>query len=170
VTAAQVAELLGARRTGAGKWMARCPVHDDQHPSLSISTGDDGRTLLHCFAGCSLADILAAIGLRTSDLFAWAPPSPVEMRRLAAQRDKRVRAEVAQRTVYRSCCSVVRRSEALAAALFAKAARMPEGPEGDKAAELAGDALRLSRIVEGELEGMEPGGLDEWCRSRSILA
>jgi putative DNA primase/helicase len=31
---------------------ARCPVHDDQHPSLSIGIGDDGCALLKCHAGC----------------------------------------------------------------------------------------------------------------------
>jgi hypothetical protein len=35
-----------------------CPAHDDRAPSLSISEGDDGRTLLKCHAGCSTADIV----------------------------------------------------------------------------------------------------------------
>ncbi|WP_420913998.1 DUF7146 domain-containing protein [Bartonella krasnovii] len=33
---------------------ARCPAHDDQWPSLSLSNGHDGRLLLTCYAGCSL--------------------------------------------------------------------------------------------------------------------
>ncbi|TVQ32987.1 MAG: DUF3987 domain-containing protein [Phycisphaeraceae bacterium] len=56
-------------RSGQG-WSARCPAHDDRKPSLSISTGDDGRALLKCHAGCAFPDIVAAIGLKESDLFA----------------------------------------------------------------------------------------------------
>ena len=31
-------------------YIAACPAHDDEHPSLSVSEGDDGRILVHCFA------------------------------------------------------------------------------------------------------------------------
>ncbi len=58
----------GAKPSGSG-WQARCPAHDDRTPSLSISTGDDGRTLVHCHAGCLVEDILAAVGLTLRDLF-----------------------------------------------------------------------------------------------------
>ncbi len=57
------------RKAGAG-WTCRCPAHDDRNPSLSIHAGDDGRTLLHCHAGCALPDVLGAVGLREADLFA----------------------------------------------------------------------------------------------------
>lgn len=50
-------------------WSLKCPAHEDRVASLSASTGDDGRTLLHCHAGCATADILAAVGLTTADLF-----------------------------------------------------------------------------------------------------
>jgi len=56
------------RRAGAG-WVARCPAHDDRKPSLSVSEGRDGQILVHCFSGCTLESILAALGLRWSDLF-----------------------------------------------------------------------------------------------------
>jgi hypothetical protein len=39
-----LARLKGVHRSGDG-WMARCPAHDDQNPSLSISCGQDGRIL-----------------------------------------------------------------------------------------------------------------------------
>ncbi len=55
-------------KPGSG-WTARCPAHDDRHPSLSISEGDDGRILLHCHAGCTVPDIVEAFGLVMSDLF-----------------------------------------------------------------------------------------------------
>lgn len=54
--------LDGVRPVGPGKWVARCPAHDDRHPSLSVAEAN-GRVLLHCFAGCSYRDILSALGL-----------------------------------------------------------------------------------------------------------
>ena len=63
-----LSRLEGAKRSQAG-WAARCPSHDDHNPSLSISEGDDGRILLHCWAGCRTADVLAALGMSWRDLF-----------------------------------------------------------------------------------------------------
>ncbi|MCG2683977.1 MAG: hypothetical protein L6306_10230 [Planctomycetales bacterium] len=59
----------GVRKTAAG-WEARCPSHEDATASLSIGTGDDGRTLLHCHGGCPLDSILAKVNLQKRDLFA----------------------------------------------------------------------------------------------------
>lgn len=56
------------KRNGDG-YTARCPAHDDRTPSLSIGEGDDGRALLKCHAGCSLADVLSALGMEERDLF-----------------------------------------------------------------------------------------------------
>jgi hypothetical protein len=50
-------------------WLSRCPAHDDQHASLSIAEGDDGRALVKCHAHCTFNDICAAVGLKASDLF-----------------------------------------------------------------------------------------------------
>ena len=61
--------LQGVTRNGDG-WKARCPAHDDQTPSLSITEGDDGRTLLKCHAGCTVENICAGIGITPADLFA----------------------------------------------------------------------------------------------------
>lgn len=58
-----------AKQTGAHSWLARCPAHGDKSPSLSIRQVDDGRWLLHCFAGCGAVDILGAVGLSLTDLF-----------------------------------------------------------------------------------------------------
>jgi hypothetical protein len=60
--------LEGVRKTGRG-WIARCPAHNDRSASLSIAETDDGRVLAHCFAGCSVIDMLTAIGLTLADLF-----------------------------------------------------------------------------------------------------
>jgi len=60
-----------------GSWTARCPAHDDKGPSLAIKAADDGRVLLHCFAGCDVHSVVGAVGMDISDLF---PPNdfPVE--------------------------------------------------------------------------------------------
>jgi len=61
-----------ARRKGKG-WSARCPAHEDQRPSLSVSECDDGRTLVWCHAGCTVNAIRDAVGLAASDLFSDDP-------------------------------------------------------------------------------------------------
>jgi len=55
------------RQNGKG-YSARCPAHDDEKNSLSVDTGDDGRLLLHCHAGCPAADVVRAVGLTLRDL------------------------------------------------------------------------------------------------------
>lgn len=50
-------------------WVARCPAHPDRNPSLSIAEGSDGKTLLKCFAGCTVESICRALHIRMSDLF-----------------------------------------------------------------------------------------------------
>jgi len=58
----------GVRETGHGKYVARCPSHDDRSPSLAVKDGDDGRILLHCFSGCETEDVLSALGLTFADV------------------------------------------------------------------------------------------------------
>ncbi|MCY1206635.1 hypothetical protein D9M72_182090 [compost metagenome] len=55
--------------SSARGFTARCPAHDDRNPSLSIKEGDDGRVLLHCFAGCTPQEVVADLGLTLADLF-----------------------------------------------------------------------------------------------------
>lgn len=64
-----VSRLDGAKRTGEGRWMARCPAHGDKRPSLSIRDAGEGRTLVYCFAGCHVDAVLNAVGLTVADLF-----------------------------------------------------------------------------------------------------
>ncbi len=68
-----VSRLECVRQRGAGQWSACCPAHPDNGPSLSIREVDEGRVLLHCFAGCHVDQIVAAVGLELTDLF---PPRP----------------------------------------------------------------------------------------------
>ena len=70
-----LSRLDKVRRTGNGTYQACCPAHADRSPSLSIRELDDGRTLIHCFGGCDVQDVLAAVGLTFDDLF---PPRPIQ--------------------------------------------------------------------------------------------
>jgi len=58
----RLVEGLRARRSASG-WTARCPAHNDRTPSLSIGRRD-GRVLLHCFGGCTQAEVLDALRRR----------------------------------------------------------------------------------------------------------
>jgi len=62
-------QLEKVKRTGAGRWIARCPAHDDVSPSLLVSERDDGSIGIHCFASCAPAEIVDAVGLTLADLF-----------------------------------------------------------------------------------------------------
>jgi len=83
MTAAVFADLVQARRTGAGRWKARCPAHNDRSPSLSIREGKDGHVTLYCRAGCSLDAIVAALHLVTDDL-SGPQPSPAQQAAIRA--------------------------------------------------------------------------------------
>jgi hypothetical protein len=63
-----IGRLQGVRRHGPAKAQALCPAHEDKRPSLSVDRADDGKLLLHCHAGCTLRDVLAAMELTERDL------------------------------------------------------------------------------------------------------
>jgi hypothetical protein len=60
--------LEGVIKTGRG-WRARCPAHGGKSASLAITEADNGTLLVHCFAGCQVHDVLAAVGMEVGDLF-----------------------------------------------------------------------------------------------------
>lgn len=64
-----LSRLEGVRDLGAGRWLARCPAHQDRRASLSIREMNDGRVLVHDFAGCDVQDVIEAVGLTLADLF-----------------------------------------------------------------------------------------------------
>jgi hypothetical protein len=61
------------RRTGPNKWLACCPAHEDKSPSLGVRLTDDGKILIHCFGGCSVSEIVGAVGLTLADLMPERP-------------------------------------------------------------------------------------------------
>lgn len=79
-----VAKLLSSlahvKKAGTGKWSARCPAHQDRGPSLSVRELEDGRVLLHCFAGCSTDDVLVSLNMAFGDLFPQGGFLGVEMK------------------------------------------------------------------------------------------
>jgi hypothetical protein len=64
-----IGRLDGVKNTGHGRWIARCPAHNDRRPSLGVREADDGRVLLYCRAGCETSAILDSIGATWADLF-----------------------------------------------------------------------------------------------------
>lgn len=79
------------RRRPAGEYVAKCPVHADKTPSLGLATGEEGRALLVCRAGCETADIVAALGMTLDDL----TPAQVRDRRRSGAARERTRREKA---------------------------------------------------------------------------
>lgn len=69
-----LSRLDRVKPTSPNTWLACCPSHPDKTPSLSVRKLDDGRILIHCFGGCSVENILSAVGLEFSDLY---PPKPI---------------------------------------------------------------------------------------------
>jgi hypothetical protein len=64
-----VLDRLNVASRNGEKAMCFCPTHDDRNnPSLSLKA-ENGRLLLHCFAGCQPEEIVSKLGLQIKDLF-----------------------------------------------------------------------------------------------------
>lgn len=59
----------GRTNNGIDQYEALCPAHEDTNNSLAIGYCRSGRYLVHCHAGCSPSDVLAAVGLSLADLY-----------------------------------------------------------------------------------------------------
>ncbi len=75
--------LTKVSSTREGQWVARCPSHEDKTPSLSVRENSDGAVLLHCFGGCTVHDVVAALGLDIAELFPPREPRHGTPKRLA---------------------------------------------------------------------------------------
>lgn len=64
-----LSRLDSVRTTGLDSCIARCPAHEDRSPSLAVRQTEDGKVLVHCYAGCSVHDVVGAVGMDLSDLF-----------------------------------------------------------------------------------------------------
>lgn len=64
---ALLSRLDRVQRSGQG-FRADCPNGHKTRGALSVAVGDNGALLLHCFSGCSTADVLGALGLSLGDI------------------------------------------------------------------------------------------------------
>lgn len=58
----------GPIRMSGGSWALRCPAHEDNRASLSVSPGREHPIVLHCHAGCTPDAICEARGIVWADL------------------------------------------------------------------------------------------------------
>jgi len=73
-----IAVALDGRKTSRG-WRARCPGHDDRHPSLDITETPDGKVLFIDRSGrCAQAEIIAALRERSLWSAEHQPSRPIE--------------------------------------------------------------------------------------------
>jgi hypothetical protein len=63
MTAENIAKALKGHQVGGG-WMAPCPAHHDQKPSLSIREVDKGKVLVRCHAGCAQDSLITELRRR----------------------------------------------------------------------------------------------------------
>jgi len=63
ITCEEIAAQLGGgkeKRNGDGSWNTRCPAHNDDGPSLSVSE-KNGKILVRCHAGCTQEAVINAL-------------------------------------------------------------------------------------------------------------
>ena len=84
-----LSRLQSVKATAEHQWQARCPAHDDQHASLCVGRGKDGRALVFCQAGCSTFDIRGALNLPWSAFFPPNTPPVPKYGRIVATYDYR---------------------------------------------------------------------------------
>lgn len=89
-----VSRFQSPKKNGNNSYMVRCPCHNDNTQSLSISE-ENGKILLNCFAGCRTEDILHSAGLEMKDLFADKPnhntPKPPNVEYIYSDKLKKIR-------------------------------------------------------------------------------
>lgn len=58
---------LSPQRDWVERYLAKCPAHDDKHPSLLVSITNRGIVQAHCQSGCAMVDVFNAVGMLASD-------------------------------------------------------------------------------------------------------
>ncbi|RZU52667.1 Toprim domain-containing protein [Krasilnikovia cinnamomea] len=148
----QLVAVTGYMPNGTGvQWKARCPAHDDHTPSLGIAIAE-GCALVYCQAGCSIDDVLSALGLTRRDLYdeprrpgredfaasygyVTAEGKPARtVRRIEQERSKTFRQDIADR----NAPALYRLPEALAAVAAGVPVHIVEGEKDVHAVETLG--------------------------------
>lgn len=161
MTPDEIAQHLHAHRAGPNKWVARCPAHDDRSPSLSIAAGRDGRTLLHCFAGCAPEAIVTAAGLTMASLFSASMATPVPFQQVASERTRRAAEEQDRRRQCGQLLDQVRRLSRVVDALGRKLAYTADNvPGGDALTKLFHASVERLRAIEAVIKEMDD---DDHC-------
>ena len=62
-----ISHFEGAKPLNKNSYQVKCPVHQDDKASLTI-TEENNKILLYCHAGCNTKDILKAVNLTEKDL------------------------------------------------------------------------------------------------------
>lgn len=89
MTYEEILSHFQVKKYGNGKAQALCPAHPDKEASLTITQGNDGKTLLKCHAGCSSESVVLAAGLKMVDLFSENRLSEERWRTYIESREKR---------------------------------------------------------------------------------
>ena len=79
-----IGRALGGTRSANG-WKVKCPAHRDHTPSLALSDAEDGRVLVHCHAGCTQWDVIAAL----DKLGLWPNGEPSQQPRRRTEGEKK---------------------------------------------------------------------------------
>jgi putative DNA primase/helicase len=66
ISAQTIAQYLGQPKRAGDGWLSRCPAHDDEHASLSVTDSND-TVLVHCHADCSQEAVIEE--LKSMDLW-----------------------------------------------------------------------------------------------------
>ena len=99
---ALLSRLDCVRQSGPASWRTTCPTGHRTRGTLSIALADNGAILLHCFAGCSAADVLAALGLTLADI------QPQRLRDPSPEGRRAARAQFRLASVSAACVVLVR--------------------------------------------------------------
>ena len=153
MTVTAIADHLHARSAGEGRWIAKCPGHDDGRPSLSIKE-ESGRVLIYCRAGCPTAVVLVAAGLSFKDLFVGPPPTTEQAAQFAQERIRRELQVQCERLERRAACDLVRKLHSVVDSVGWKLATTPDDAtnEADALARLFHDAVERLRKAEAAVE------------------
>ncbi len=143
MTVDQVLELVGPVRKSGRGWMAKCPGHHDNSPSLSIREAEN-RILLHCFTGCSVGNVCAALGIGIRDLFVR-NLSQAEWSQLQKSRHERKQADRKQQIEFGRVTDACREVEALLEACHCHDISQWNIEKFDRVMNAVGQALELLR-------------------------